>query len=289
MLLSLHLKNLAIVDSADLDLNSGMTAITGETGVGKSILIDGLSLVLGGRADSAMVGAVGNRAEIIAEFNLANAEEADTWLKERSLESEENTVLVRRVLSAEGRSRNFINGTAVTVGELKHLASHLVDIHAQHEHHQLGQKAAQLSIFDAFASVEPNVAELGRCYGRWRSLKTEIEALEAASAARLKEQQLLDYQLSEFEALAIVDGEYLTLTEQHQQLSHADETQHILSHEVGKLGQAEESVTDQLRRSVSTLMEIKDPAVIALVAPIESALIQIEETTKDLQRYGVGI
>ena len=289
MLLSLHLKNLAIVDSADLELNPGMTAITGETGVGKSILIDGLSLVLGGRADSAMVGAVGNRAEIIAEFNLANAEEADTWLKERSLESEENTVLVRRVLSAEGRSRNFINGTAVTVGELKHLASHLVDIHAQHEHHQLGQKAAQLSIFDAFASVEPNVAELGRCYGRWRSLKTEIEALEAASAARLKEQQLLDYQLSEFEALAIVDGEYLTLTEQHQQLSHADETQHILSHEVRKLGQAEESVTDQLRRSVSTLMEIKDPAVIALVAPIESALIQIEETTKDLQRYGEGI
>ena len=87
--------------------------------------------------------------------------------------------------------------------------------------------------------MERNVAELGRCYGRWRSLKTEIEALKAASAARLKEQQLLDYQLSEFDALAIADGEYLTLTEQHQQLSHADETQQILGREVGKLTQAE--------------------------------------------------
>jgi len=289
MLLSLHLKNLAIVDSADLELNPGMTAITGETGVGKSILIDGLSLVLGGRADSGIVGAGSNRAEIIAEFNLANADEAHAWLQERSLESDENTVLVRRVLSTEGRSRNFINGTAVTVGELKHLASYLVDIHAQHEHHQLGQKTAQLAIFDAFANVERNVAELGRCYGRWRSLKTEIETLKAASAARLKEQQLLDYQLSEFDALAIADGEYLTLTEQHQQLSHADETQQILGREVGKLTQAEESLTDQLRRSVSALTEIKDPAVIALVAPIEGALIQIEETAKDLQRYGEGI
>ena len=99
MLLSLHLKNLAIVDSADLELNSGMTAITGETGVGKSILIDGLSLVLGGRADSGIVRAGSNRAEIIAEFNLANADKANTWLQERSLESDENTVLVRRVLS----------------------------------------------------------------------------------------------------------------------------------------------------------------------------------------------
>ena len=158
MLLSLHLKNLAIVDSADLDFKPGMTAITGETGVGKSILIDGLSLVLGGRADSGMIGAGGDRAEIIAEFILTNAEEANAWLRERSLDSEEQSVLVRRVLSSEGRSRNFINGTAVTVGELKNLAAYLVDIHAQHEHHQLGQRAEQLAIFDAFASVEQEVS-----------------------------------------------------------------------------------------------------------------------------------
>ena len=289
MLLSLHLKNLAIVDSADLDFKPGMTAITGETGVGKSILIDGLSLVLGGRADSGMVGAGGDRAEIIAEFILTNAEEANAWLRERSLDSEEQSVLIRRVLSSEGRSRNFINGTAVTVGELKNLAAYLVDIHAQHEHHQLGQRAEQLAIFDAFASVEQEVSDLRLCYGRWRAVQAEIEALEATSAARLKEQQLLDYQLNEFDALALTDGEYLTLTEQHQQLSHADETQQILGRQIRQLVQAEESVTDQLRKSVSALTEIKDQNVVALVAPIESALIQIEETAKDLQRYGEGI
>ena len=289
MLLSLHLKNLAIVDSADLDFKPGMTAITGETGVGKSILIDGLSLVLGGRADSGMVGAGGDRAEIIAEFILTNAEEANAWLRERSLDSEEQSVLIRRVLSSEGRSRNFINGTAVTVGELKNLAAYLVDIHAQHEHHQLGQRAEQLAIFDAFASVEQEVSDLRLCYGRWRAVQAEIETLEASSAARLKEQQLLDYQLNEFDALALTDGEYLTLTEQHQQLSHADETQQILGRQIRQLVQAEESVTDQLRRSVSALTEIKDQNVVALVAPIESALIQIEETAKDLQRYGEGI
>ena len=289
MLLSLHLKNIAIVDSADLDFKPGMTAITGETGVGKSILIDGLSLVLGGRADSGIVGAGGDRAEIIAEFILTNAEEAIAWLRERSLDSEEQSVLIRRVLSSEGRSRNFINGTAVTVGELKNLAAYLVDIHAQHEHHQLGQRAEQLAIFDAFASVEQEVSDLRLCYGRWRAVQAEIETLEASSAARLKEQQLLDYQLNEFDALAITDGEYLALTEQHQQLSRADETQQILGRQVRQLVQAEESVTDQLRRSVSALTEIRDQNVVALVAPIESALIQIEETAKDLQRYGEGI
>ena len=289
MLLSIHLKNLAIVDSADLEFKPGMTAITGETGVGKSILIDGLSLVLGGRADSGIVGAGGDRAEIIAEFSLTNAEEADAWLRERSLDSEEPSVIVRRVLSSEGRSRNFINGTAVTAGELKNLANHLVDIHAQHEHHQLGKKAEQLAIFDTYASVEQEVSDLRLCYDRWRSVQTEIETLEAASSARIKEQQLLDYQLSEFDALALTDGEYLALSEQHQQLSHADETQQILGRQVRQLVLAEESVTDQLRRSVTTLTEIKDPNVVALVAPIESALIQIEETAKDLQRYGEGV
>ena len=289
MLLSLHLKNLAIVDSADLDFKPGMTAITGETGVGKSILIDGLSLVLGGRADSGMVGTGGDRAEIIAEFILTNAKEANAWLRERSLDSGEQSVLIRRVLSSEGRSRNFINGTAVTVGELKNLAAFLVDIHAQHEHHQLGQRTEQLAIFDAFAIVEQEVSDLRLCYGRWRAVQAEIETLESTSAARLKEQQLLDYQLNEFDALALTDGEYLTLTEQHQQLSHADETQQILGRQIRQLVQAEESVTDQLRKSVSALTEIKDQNVVALVAPIESALIQIEETAKDLQRYGEGI
>ena len=120
----------------------------------------------------------------------------------------------------------------------------------------------------------------------WRAVQAEIETLESTSAARLKEQQLLDYQLNEFDALALTDGEYLTLTEQHQQLSHADETQQILGRQIRQLVQAEESVTDQLRRSVSALTEIKDQSVVALVAPIESALVQIEEAAKDLQRYG---
>jgi len=284
MLLSLSLKNLAIVEAAHLDFESGMTAITGETGVGKSILIDGLLLVLGGRSDSQMIGPGSDRAEVIAEFDLSRSRAAQAWLKERELDEDASaTLLIRRVLTKEGRSRNFINGRAVTAGELKSLAETLVEIHAQHEHHRLSQRSEQIAIFDGFAGCER--AELAELYDAWRATEREIQSITEASDARAKAKQLLDYQLEELEALQLTAGEYASLSEDQTRLSHADETRTQLADQLHRLTASDENLTDELRRILVVLHHLKDPNLAQYLSPIESAVIQLEEGARDLERY----
>ena len=284
MLLSLSLKNLAIVEAAHLDFESGMTAITGETGVGKSILIDGLLLVLGGRSDSQMIGPGSDRAEVIAEFDLSRSRAAQVWLKERELDEDASaTLLIRRVLTKEGRSRNFINGRAVTAGELKSLAETLVEIHAQHEHHRLSQRSEQIAIFDGFAGCER--AELAELYDAWRATEREIQSITEASDARAKAKQLLDYQLEELEALRLTAGEYASLSEDQTRLSHADETRTQLADQLHRLTASDENLTDELRRILVVLHHLKDPNLAQYLSPIESAVIQLEEGARDLERY----
>ena len=284
MLLSLSLKNLAIVEAAHLDFESGMTAITGETGVGKSILIDGLLLVLGGRSDSQMIGPGSDRAEVIAEFDLSRSRAAQVWLKERELDEDASaTLLIRRVLTKEGRSRNFINGRAVTAGELKSLAETLVEIHAQHEHHRLSQRSEQIAIFDGFAGCER--AELAELYDAWRATEREIQSITEASDARAKAKQLLDYQLEELEALQLTAGEYASLSEDQTRLSHADETRTQLADQLHRLTASDENLTDELRRILVVLHHLKDPNLAQYLSPIESAAIQLEEGARDLERY----
>jgi len=284
MLLSLSLKNLAIVEAAHLDFESGMTAITGETGVGKSILIDGLLLVLGGRSDSQMIGPGSDRAEVIAEFDLSRSRAAQAWLKERELDEDASaTLLIRRVLTKEGRSRNFINGRAVTAGELKSLAETLVEIHAQHEHHRLSQRSEQIAIFDGFAGCER--AELAELYDAWRATEREIQSITEASDARAKAKQLLDYQLEELEALRLTAGEYASLSEDQTRLSHADETRTQLADQLHRLTASDENLTDELRRILVVLHQLKDPNLAQYLSPIESAVIQLEEGARDLERY----
>jgi len=284
MLLSLSLKNLAIVEAAHLDFESGMTAITGETGVGKSILIDGLLLVLGGRSDSQMIGPGSDRAEVIAEFDLSRSRAAQVWLKERELDEDASaTLLIRRVLTKEGRSRNFINGRAVTAGELKSLAETLVEIHAQHEHHRLSQRSEQIAIFDGFAGCER--AELAELYDAWRATEREIQSITEASDARAKAKQLLDYQLEELEALQLTAGEYASLSEDQTRLSHADETRTQLADQLHRLTASDENLTDELRRILVVLHHLKDPNLAQYLSPIESAVIQLEEGARDLERY----
>jgi len=284
MLLSLSLKNLAIVEAAHLDFESGMTAITGETGVGKSILIDGLLLVLGGRSDSQMIGPGSDRAEVIAEFDLSRSRAAQVWLKERELDEDASaTLLIRRVLTKEGRSRNFINGRAVTAGELKSLAETLVEIHAQHEHHRLSQRSEQIAIFDGFAGCER--AELAELYDAWRATEREIQSITEASDARAKAKQLLDYQLEELEALRLTAGEYASLSEDQTRLSHADETRTQLADQLHRLTASDENLTDELRRILVVLHQLKDPNLAQYLSPIESAVIQLEEGARDLERY----
>jgi DNA repair protein RecN (Recombination protein N) len=284
MLLSLSLKNLAIVEAAHLDFESGMTAITGETGVGKSILIDGLLLVLGGRSDSQMIGPASDRAEVIAEFDLSRSRAAQAWLKERELDEDASaTLLIRRVLTKEGRSRNFINGRAVTAGELKSLAETLVEIHAQHEHHRLSQRSEQIAIFDGFAGCER--AELAELYDAWRATEREIQSITEASDARAKAKQLLDYQLEELEALQLTAGEYASLSEDQTRLSHADETRTQLADQLHRLTASDENLTDELRRILVVLHQLKDPNLAQYLSPIESAVIQLEEGARDLERY----
>ncbi len=290
MLLNLNLKNLAIVEAAHLDFGPGMTAITGETGVGKSILIDGLLLALGGRSDSQMIGPGSDRAEVIAEFDLSRSQTTQAWLKERALDEDASaTLLIRRVLTKEGRSRNFINGRAVTAGELKSLAETIVEIHAQHEHHRLGQRSEQIAIFDGFAGCDGERAQLAELYEAWRATEREIKSITEASDARAKAKQLLDYQLEELEALQLSAGEYASLSEDQTRLSHADETKTQLADQLHRLTASDENLTDELRRILAILHSLRDTNLPQYLSPIESAVIQLEESARDLGRYAEQI
>ena len=171
MLVHLHVRNFAVVRQLDVDFKQGMTAITGETGAGKSIALDALGLCLGDRADSDTIRPGAEKAEVIASFQLVTAGPADAWLKSQELsdEAEPDHCVLRRVITREGRSKAWINGCPVNVTQLKQLAPLLVNIHGQHEHQLLTKPEHQLELLDAYARHADLLNEVSEAYRQWYS------------------------------------------------------------------------------------------------------------------------
>lgn len=221
MLVHLSIHNYAIVEHLELDLAPGMSAVTGETGAGKSILLDALGLALGERADSGAVRPGADKAEILACFDLDRMSQALAWLKERDMEHEDQCIL-RRVITSEGRSRGYINGSQSPLCDLKALGGLLLDIHNQHEHHSLLNPQNHSRLLDEFAGGADLARQVQLAAQRWKQTRNELQLLARDAGAQQARQQLLSYQLDELEALALEEGELERLEEEHRALSNAE-------------------------------------------------------------------
>ena len=225
MLRRLQIRDFAIIDELQLELASGFTVLSGETGAGKSILIDALGLLLGDRADTAMVRAGAERAEIEAEVDLQGLPGVQQWLSENGLDDhdEPQQCLLRRQVLAEGRTRAFINGRSVPVANLRDLGEQLVEIHGQHDHQRLTQAAVQRELLDEYGAHSKELAELAAAHLQLREIRQALARLAESGAKPASELEYLRYAHAELAALDLRDGEIEALDQEQRQLAHAEQ------------------------------------------------------------------
>lgn len=221
MLVHISVKNYAIVEHLDLELQDGMSVITGETGAGKSIMLDALSLTLGARADSSVVRPGADKADILSSFDVSHIPEAQQWLKERDLDNESLCIL-RRIITPEGRSRAYINGTPCPQADLKALGELLIDIHSQHEHQSLLKTDTHRRLLDEFAAATELTRAVQSIAQRWRTTQQQLDKISASDEEQRARRQLLTYQLEELDTLALNEGELEQLEQEHKSLSNSE-------------------------------------------------------------------
>jgi DNA repair protein RecN (Recombination protein N) len=288
MLRSLQVRDFAIVDQIEVDLEPGMTVLTGETGAGKSILVDAVGLVLGERGGSQLVRSGAQRAEFSAEFDVAGLPDAQRWLEEQALDQDDECLL-RRVISADGRSRAFINGNAVTMQQLKALGEMLLDIHGQHFHQSLARRPVQRDLLDHFGKLSAQRTQTEAAFEKWQSLQYELDQLLAADADRASRQDLLAFQLRELDALALAADELPELLAERQKLLNGGRLADGVSAALAALSQDDApnagALIAEATRSLDGLLDY-DPQLEPIRELLESAGIQIGEALDSLQRYG---
>ncbi|HEX7044830.1 MAG TPA: DNA repair protein RecN [Burkholderiales bacterium] len=287
MLTSLHIRDFAIIRALDLETAAGLTVLTGETGAGKSILVDALALVLGGRADSGVVRHGCARAEVSASFALDAKSDAARWLEEHELDADGDCVL-RRVIDAERGSKGFINGRPVPIQSLRELGEFLVDIHGQHEHQSLLRRDAQRQLVDDYAGLAEAVAEVARRYEAVRGLDERIAALSRESADRGARLELLRHQVKELEALNLKADEVAALEEEHARLANGAELLEGVQAAAQALYDDEETAAARMLAQVARRLEglaQYDAKLGEIAALVNEAGIQIDEAAKRLHHY----
>ena len=287
MLQHLYIRDFAIVHQLEIALDSGFSVLTGETGAGKSILIDALALALGERAESAVIRHGSDRAEVAAGFDLNPDQDAARWLREHDL-FDDGECLLRRVVERDKGSKAWINGRPVPVQSLREFGELLVDIHGQHEHQSLLKREAQREILDGYAGLTETVETLATHYQQWKSLEDRLQALRHQSADREARVELLRYQVKELDALALEAGEVPVLEEEHARLTNGAE----LLEGVQAVAQSvydddENSVARQLTRAVGKLDSLSqyDPKLGEITALLNEAAIQVDEAGSRLHHY----
>jgi len=221
MLRALSIRDFVIVDRLDLEFEPGFTVLTGETGAGKSILIDALAMVLGERSDAGMVRAGSARAEISAEFSLDGLPQVQAWLQANDLSDEPGVCLLRRVLESGGRSRAYVNGRPSTLQQLKELGDSLVDIHGQHEHQSLLRPPAQRELVDAYAGATALAGQVAQTWREWQELRRQRLEWEKNAEAIAVEREQVEWQVQDLTRLAFSADEWETLQSDHRRLSNA--------------------------------------------------------------------
>jgi DNA repair protein RecN (Recombination protein N) len=287
MLSQLTIRNFAIVESLDLELATGMTVISGETGAGKSIMLDALGLALGDRAETGVVRNGAERAEIVASFNISRLPEAATWLQAQDLDLDGDCIL-RRVITKEGRSRSYINGQPCPVTAIRTLADHLVDIHGQHEHQRLLKRDYHRTLLDEHAGQSQQASQVRESFMRWRRLDQELSSLAEQSAEQAARIQLLSYQTEELDQLGLQDGELAALEEEQKTLTNGDDILHT-GHQLLELtADAEQANCLSLLSHCEQLLHSLDsqsPALQQAAEMLSSAQIQIDEASQEIRHY----
>ncbi|UXJ53584.1 DNA repair protein RecN [Pseudomonas citronellolis] len=287
MLVHLSVHNYAIVEHLDLELAAGMTVITGETGAGKSIMLDALGLALGDRADSGVVRPGADKADILASFDVGAIAEARDWLAERDLE-QDGPCILRRVITAEGRSRGYINGTPCTLGDLKALGELLIDIHSQHEHQSLLKADTHRRLLDEYAGSQDLARQVQLAAQRWKQTRHDFDRLSRSSDEQRARHQLLSYQLDELENLALGENELEELEAEHKTLSNAGALLGACRQVVDMCSESDAgNVLSVLTASLNRLTAFQSqPAALAeAVNLLSSAQIQVEEAVGELNRF----
>jgi DNA repair protein RecN (Recombination protein N) len=292
MLRELRLKNFAVVESVTVAFTSGLNVLTGETGAGKSILVDAIVLVRGARAQSDVIRADAETATVEAVFAVDGAAAARAVLDEAGLTPDDNgEIVVRRELARSGRHRAFVNDSPVTVGLLERLGDVLVEVHGQHEHQRLLEPARQLELLDRFADAEDACARVGALHAKHRAARDEAEATRAAARDRAQRQDLLRFQVGELNAARLQIGETEALRAELRRLQHAERFTAGLAEAAALLDDAPQSASERLARAARIVQELGrlDPGIAAPGEPLEAARLQLEEALAAIRRLRDGI
>lgn len=294
MLVHIDIKNFTVVKHVELSLHQGLTAITGETGAGKSIALDALGLCLGQRADSNIVRQGAQRAEIVAHFDVNRLSKVKAWLNEEMLSQEDNPdeCFIRRVVSKEGRSKAFINGVAVTLSQVKALGSKLIHIHGQNDHHQFLKAENQLALLDGYAKHDTILNDTKTAYWHHAEQSKALKNLQHAQQQRLDRVSLLQYQVDELDDFAITEGEFEQLESEFKKRNSVQELIQCAEKSCYALKDDESknalSLLNIALRDITDKLEI-DPALCASHDLLQNAVIQIQEAYSELSHYQSGL
>ncbi len=288
MLTHLHIRDLVIVRSVDLDFQPGMTVLTGETGAGKSILIDALGLALGDRADPSLIREGAAHAEITVVFDVGGLKDVTTWLDEQALDGDGECIL-RRVVARQGRSKGYINGRPVPIQSLQALGDLLINIHGQHAHQTLLHSDHQRQLLDDYGGQPDLVRTTATLYGRWSRTRRELQRLQQAARDRNARLELLRYQVEELDQLDLNPGEFEHLNEDYLRLANVERLQDICRRVVDLLyANDEASIHGLIGRCIDDMEPIVhlDQHLNTVCELLDSALIQVQEASGDLRHYG---
>ncbi len=288
MMTQIHISNLVTIQELHLDINTGTTVITGETGAGKSIVIDAIELALGGRTTGNFVRPGQEKADISICFDINKLSAARAWLKNYDLDTDGNECIIRRTITQDGRSRSYINGMPTTLQPLRELSETLLSIHGQHEHQSLLKSDKQRDIIDRYAGNIDLVDKVHTLAEEWQQLKHEISTLRALAEQRSSRGEFLKFQLNELEALQLQANEFTTLDLEHKQLAHADELLQNITHALYCLSENEEhNVLHTLNLTLHSLETVQrvDPKISGWIDAIKTASIHLSDTENDLRRY----
>ncbi len=293
MLIHLQIKHFAVVDALELDFSKGMSVITGETGAGKSIMLDALSVALGARADTSWIRPGCEKAEVSATFDISTLSGALLFLTDSELldAQGDQECIIRRVIDKNGRSKAFINGRVATVAQLKLLGDYLLQIHGQHQHQLLLKPSEQLRLVDAFGQHDKFLSAVAKAYREIEKIEKEIDALKKINHNDPSRVNLLQYQVDELEKLSLIEGEWDRLNEEQKQLSNAQGDIQNLEQAVQGLNVGDANATDMLQKAQQLLSELqlRHPSLVGVLDLLKSSQIHLEEACNELDHYLGGL
>ncbi len=292
MLLNLSIKNFAIVRQLDIDWQNAMTTITGETGAGKSIAIDALGLCLGERALTNTVRPNCKKAELAATFDINKNIKATNWLTKQDLmqseDGQQHECILRRIISSEGRSKAYINGSQVPLNQLKQLGALLINIHGQHDHQLIVKSSEQRRMLDEYANNQPLLDEVKFSFNQWKNLQAELQILQQSKFQREAKQQLLEYQVQELDEFNLQTGEFENIETEFKRHSHAQDLLNDSLQTIYQLSANENfNIIDSLRQASENIVQLSqvDSKLTNIAQLLTEALIPLEEANDELKHY----